>query len=198
MFIGDYEKDIAWSMNGIKGCKRFLERVIKLNDKVVSIDEYSPKLINLIHKTIKKVTDDILTMNYNTAVSSLMILANSYDDEVTITKKDYELLLTLLNPIAPHLTEELNEILGNTPICLGNWPTYEEQYLTEDIKEIGVQFNGKLIGSINIRVDADEEEALNIAGSYAKIANYLKNSRIDKIIYVPGRILNIVGKKTNI
>ena len=123
LFIGDYEKDAAWSDFGLKGCKRFLERVIRLKDKVVESTNYSPSLESIIHKTIKKVSSDLANMKYNTAVSSLMILTNAYEKEETITKDDYQVLLVLLNPIAPHLTEELNEQIGSkNKIVEMNWP----------------------------------------------------------------------------
>ena len=112
MFMGDYEQDVPWSTESLKGCKRFIEKVIRLKDKVVEGTSYTKDLEVIINKTIKKVENDLTTMRYNTAVSSLMILTNAYDEKETITKEDYHLLLTLLNPIAPHITEELNEMLG--------------------------------------------------------------------------------------
>ena len=111
MFIGDYSKDASWSENGLKGCKRFLDKVYRLKDKVSESNEYTSDLEVLINKTIKKVNEDIDTMNYNTAVSALMILVNAYESHDSISKKDYRVMLQLLNPIAPHITEELNEML---------------------------------------------------------------------------------------
>ena len=133
MFIGDYEKDAAWSENGLKGCKRFIDKIYRLKDKVNDSNEYTESLEILINKTIKKVTEDIDTMNYNTAVSALMILANAYDKLDTISRKDYRTLLVLLNPIAPHVTEELNEILNlGKPICESEWLTYDENKISDE------------------------------------------------------------------
>ncbi|MBQ6817120.1 MAG: class I tRNA ligase family protein, partial [Bacilli bacterium] len=122
MFMGDYEQDAPWSTDSLRGCKRFIEKVIRLKNKVTENEGYSKDLENLIHKSIKKVEYDINNMGYNTAVSTLMILANAYDNKDEITKNDYKVLLTLLNPIAPHITEELNEELGYEPICNSTWP----------------------------------------------------------------------------
>ena len=126
MFMGDYEQDAPWSTDSLRGCKRFIDKVIRLKDKVVEGKEYSKDLESLIHKSIKKIETDLTSMGYNTAVSTLMILLNAMEDEKSITKKDYETLLILLNPMAPHITEELNEMLENKPICLGKWPKYDE------------------------------------------------------------------------
>ena len=126
MFMGDYEQDAPWSTDSLKGCKRFLDRIVRLKDRVASGDEYSKNLETIIHQSIKKVTYDLSHIAYNTAVSTLMILLNKYEECEHITKKDYTLLLTLLNPMAPHITEELNESFGQKPICEGTWPEYDE------------------------------------------------------------------------
>ena len=125
MFMGDYEQSAPWSTDSLKGCKRFIDRIIRLKDKVVEGNKYSEKLETIIHQSIKKVTYDLSHIAYNTAVSTLMILLNKYEECEHITKKDYTLLLTLLNPMAPHITEELNESLGQSPICEGTWPEYD-------------------------------------------------------------------------
>ncbi len=195
LFIGDYTKDAAWSDNGLKGCKRFLDKVIRIKDKVTEGDEYSSSLENIIHKTIKKVTNDLSTMNYNTAVSSLMILSNEFDKCENISKKDYEILLILLNPIAPHVTEELFESLGNNKIIAElSWPTYDENKTVDDNLEIGVQINGKLRGTITISKDASKEDILKIAYENENVKKYTDNMNIVKEIVVPGKIVNIVVK----
>ena len=157
MFMGDYEQDAPWSTDSLKGCKRFLDRIVRLKDRVASGDEYSKNLETIIHQSIKKVTYDLSHIAYNTAVSTLMILLNKYEECEHITKKDYTLLLTLLNPMAPHITEELNESFGQKPICEGTWPEYDEAKTILNEKEIGVQVNGKLRGSIVVSIDDSED-----------------------------------------
>ena len=195
LFIGDYEKDAAWSDNGLKGCKRFLDRVERLQNKVVDGDNYSTDLEAIIHKTIKKVTNDLSTMNYNTAVSALMILTNAYEAQETITKKDYQLLLILLNPISPHITEELNEKLGfETKIVEMKWPEFDEQKTVETEVTIGVQVNGKLRGSIQVNDNMDEEEIKNLAFNESNVQRYVEGKEIIKTIVIPKKIVNIVVK----
>ena len=194
MFMGDYEQDVPWSTESLKGCKRFIEKVIRLKDKVVEGTSYTKDLEVIINKTIKKVENDLTTMRYNTAVSSLMILTNAYDEKETITKEDYHLLLTLLNPIAPHITEELNEMLGYKPICENAWPKYDEEKTIDKTKEIGVQVNGKLRSSIKINSDDSKETIESIALNDEKIKKNILDKEIVKVIVVPNKIVNIVVK----
>ncbi len=194
MFMGDYTQDAPWSTDSLKGCKRFIERVIRLKEKVIEKDEYSQNLETIIHKTIKKVEHDILNIAYNTAVSSLMILVNTYEEQENITKADYHVLLTLLNPIAPHITEELNESLGYEMICKSTWPTYDEEKTKERNFVIGVQINGKLRDEIQIELDEDKEKILEKALSQEKIKKYMEGKEIVKTIVVPNKIVNIVIK----
>ena len=194
MFMGDYEQDVPWSTESLKGCKRFIEKVIRLKDKVVEGTSYTKDLEVIINKTIKKVENDLTTMRYNTAVSSLMILTNAYDEKETITKEDYHLLLALLNPIAPHITEELNEMLGYKPICENAWPKYDEEKTIDKTKEIGVQVNGKLRSSIKINSDDTKETIESIALNDEKIKKNILDKEIDKVIVVPNKIVNIVVK----
>ena len=194
MFMGDYEQDVPWSTESLKGCKRFIEKVIRLKDKVVEGTSYTKDLEVIINKTIKKVENDLTTMRYNTAVSSLMILTNAYDEKETITKEDYHLLLTLLNPIAPHITEELNEMLGYKPICENAWPKYDEEKTIDKTKEIGVQVNGKLRSSIKINSDDTKETIESIALNDEKIKKNILDKEIVKVIVVPNKIVNIVVK----
>ncbi len=193
LFIADYEKDASWSETGLNGCKRFIDKVYRLKEKVISNNEYTIDLESLIHKTIKKVTNDITNMKYNTAVSALMILTNELDKKEHISKKDYKTLLLLLNPIAPHVTEELNEIceLGDKlHIC--SWPIYNEEKTIDKEIEIGVQVNGKLRGSIVIENDMDSKEVESIAINNENIKKYIGNNIIKKIIVIPNRIVNIL------
>ena len=195
MFIGDYEKDAAWSENGLKGCKRFIDKIYRLKDKVNDSNEYTESLEILINKTIKKVTEDIDTMNYNTAVSALMILANAYDKLDTISRKDYRALLVLLNPIAPHVTEELNEILNlGKPICESEWLTYDENKINDETVNIAVSVNGKLRATFSVTKDTDKYELLNIAKSQENVVKHIEGHEIIKEIVVPNKIVNIVIK----
>ena len=195
MFIGDYSKDAAWSENGLKGCYKFLNRVWNLQEKLNNNETYSKKLETIIHKTIKKVTNDLETLNYNTAVSALMILLNDMDKEESITRADYRVLLQLLNPFAPHLTEELNQkySLGDE-LAISSWPTYDEEKTISKEIEIGVQVNGKLRGAIKITKDAPKEEVESIALKEENVKKYIQDKEIVKVIVVPNRIVNIVIK----
>ena len=192
MFMGDYTQDAPWSTDSLRGCKRFIDKVIRLKNKVVDGDNYSPKLEPIINKTIKKVQGDLTRMAYNTAVSSLMILANSFEEAPSITKEDYHLLLTLLNPIAPHITEELNQELGFKPICESSWPEYDEYKTIDSEIEIPVQINGKLKGTIKVANDSDEETVKALA--HKELAELLDGKTIVKEIYVKNKIFNIVAK----
>ncbi|MBE5819418.1 MAG: leucine--tRNA ligase [Clostridiales bacterium] len=192
MFMGDYTQDAPWSTDSLRGCRRFIDKVIRLKDKIGDGEGYSKELESIIHKTIKKVQNDLTTMAYNTAVSSLMILANSYDDKASITKDDYHLLLTLLNPIAPHITEELNEMLGYAPLCETAWPAYDEAKTIDSEKEIPVQINGKVKATVKIALD--EEESSVKEKVHSAVENLLEGKNIVKEIYVKNKIYNIVVK----
>ena len=194
LFMGDYEQSAPWSTDSLKGCKRFIDRIIRLKDKVVEGNKYSEKLETIIHQSIKKVTYDLSHIAYNTAVSTLMILLNKYEECEHITKKDYTLLLTLLNPMAPHITEELNESLGQSPICEGTWPEYDEAKTILNEKEIGVQVNGKLRGSIVVNVDDSEDVIKDKALNNDNVKRHIEGLEIVKVIVIKGRIVNIVVK----
>lgn len=195
LFIGDYEKDAVWQETGLKGCRRFLDKVERVGQKINTNQGYSLALVNLIHKTIKKVTNDILTMKYNTAVSALMILANAYDEAEAITKEDYGTLLSLLNPIAPHLTEELNESYNlGKELTLVPWPTYDETKIIDQEITIGVQVNGKLRASITISKDETEAEVKAKALKEANVIKHIANQQVVKVIVIPQKIVNIVVK----
>ena len=194
MFMGDYEQSAPWSTDSLKGCKRFIDRIIRLKDKIVEGNKYSEKLETIIHQSIKKVTYDLSHIAYNTAVSTLMILLNKYEECEHITKKDYTLLLTLLNPMAPHITEELNESLGQSPICEGTWPEYDEAKTILNEKEIGVQVNGKLRGSIVVNIDDSEDVIKDKALNNDNVKRHIEGLEIVKVIVIKGRIVNIVVK----
>lgn len=195
MFIGDYEKEVAWSEQGLNGCKRFIDRVVRIGEKVTDKNGYSEKLENLIHKTIKKVTEDIDTMKFNTAVSALMILLNKFEEQEEITKDDYRTFLILFNPIAPHITEELNEKynLGEA-ICKSSWPKYDEAKTIDEEKEIAVQVNGKVRATIKINVNEDEESIKEKALKEENVKNHTDGKEVVKVIVIKGKIVNIVVK----
>ena len=194
MFMGDYQMDAPWSTDSLRGCKRFIEKVIRLKDKVNKETGYSIDLESIQHKTIKKVTNDMTTMGYNTVVSSLMILANAYDSKDEITPLDYNLLLTLLNPMAPHITEELNEQIGFKPICERKWPTYDEEKTIDEEKEIGVQVNGKLRATIKVNINDSEEMLKEKALAEENVKKFTEGKEIIKVIAIKGKIVNIVVK----
>ena len=195
MFIGDYEKEVAWSEQGLNGCKRFIDRVVRIGEKVNNETGYTKVLETLIHQTIKKVTEDIDAMKFNTAVSALMILLNEYEKQETISKEDYRILLMLFNPIAPHITEELNEQynLGDT-ICNSPWPVYDEEKIIEQEKEIAVQVNGKVRATISINIDDNEDIIKEKALSAENVKNHTDGKEIVKVIVIKGKIVNIVVK----
>ena len=194
MFMGDYQMDALWSVDSLRGCKRFIDKIIRLKDKVNDIDGYTQSLEVLQNKTIKKIEYDMTHMGYNTVISSLMILANAYDNLDSITKEDYHLLIKLLNPIAPHITEELNEQLGYKPICEASWPTYDEEKTIDDVISIAVQVNGKVRGTIDVNMEDDDNSIKEKALNNSNVMKHIDGKEIVKIIVVKGKIVNIVVK----
>lgn len=193
MFIGDYAKDAAWNENGLKGCRKFLNRVWALQDKVTDKEEYTKSLESALHKAIKKVTHDIETLDYNTAVSALMILLNEMDKESSITRLDYRIMLQLLNPFAPHITEELWSKYGTGKLlAYETWPEYDESKTIDDTIELPVQMNGKLKGTVMISLDSDEQTVKDKV--HSELAELLSDKNIVKEIYVKNKIFNIVVK----
>lgn len=193
LFIGDYQQDVSWSTDSLRGCKRFLDRVERLGERLNSETEYTDEV--LINKTIKKVTTDLLSMKYNTAVSSLMILLNSFEKLDSISKKDYRTMLHLLNPIAPHITEELNERynLGEV-LCKSSWPVYEEDKLVDEVFTLVVQINGKVRGKLEVDNSISEEEMKRKALELDNIKKYIEGKEIVKVIVVPKKLVSIVVK----
>ena len=195
MFMGDYQQDAPWNTDSLRGCKRFLDRVYRLSEKLNDKEGYTKELESIQNKTIKGIEYDIEKMGYNTYVSKLMILSNEYDKCESITKDDYRLLMVLLNPVAPHITEELNERfkLGEE-ISHSTWPIYDESKMVEDTYEIGVQVNGKVRGSIIVNVDATEEEIKEIALAQENVQKHLEGKEIVKSIIIPKKIVSFVVK----
>ena len=194
LFMGDYTAAAPWNDDSVKGCKRFLERVAGLTD-IMTAKEEDSKLESLVHKTIKKVGDDIEAMKYNTAIAALMTLINEFGKAGTITKFDVETFIKLLSPFAPHLTEEMWESLGHkTLLAVTPWPEYDEKKTVDSTVEIGVQFNGKSRGTVVIPADADKDAAVAAVKDSGKFAAQLDGKQIVKEIYVPGRIINLIVK----
>lgn len=194
MFIGDYQMDAAWSTDSLRGCKRFIDKIIRMKDNLNDKSGFTESLESIQNKTIMKIEYDMMHMGYNTVISSLMILANAYDALDSITKEDYRLLLTLLNPIAPHITEELNEEIGYEPICETSWPVYDEAKTVETTKEIAVQVNGKVRGTITISIDDDEDMIRQKALECENVVRHIDGKEIVKVIVIKGKIVNIVVK----
>jgi leucyl-tRNA synthetase len=194
MFMGDYQMDAPWSVESLKGCRRFLDKIIRLKEKVNNEEGYTESLVVLQNKTIKKIEYDMTHMGYNTVISSLMILANAYDNLDSITKEDYHLLLQLLNPAAPHVTEELNEQLGYKPICESEWPVYDDEKTIDTTREIAVQVNGKVRGTIQIFIEDDENSIKEKALENENVRKHLDGKEIVKVIVIKGKIVNIVVK----
>ena len=195
MFIGDYTMDAAWSENGLKGCKRFLDRVYRLKDKVNDSLSYTKELEIKINQTIKKVTDDMNSMKYNTAVSALMILLNKMEEMDSISKLDYKIFLMLLNPICPHITEELYSKIGmNDHIYNSLWPKYDSSKLEEDIITVVVQVNGKVRGKLSVNSDINADDLKNLAFDIDNVKTYVDGKEIVNVIVVPKKLVNIVVK----
>lgn len=193
MFIGDFSSTAIWSDEGVRGCRKYLERVYNMIDLVEDGDQYSKDLEVSIHQTIKKVTEDYENLKFNTAVASLMSLSNDMRAAGKITKADFKTYITLLNPVAPHITEELWEMAGfEGKLNQTSWPSYDEKKLVKDEFEMPVQINGKVRGKVIMPIDANKDDALEAAKSDSNIKNHIADKEIRKIIYVPGKILNIV------
>ena len=207
MFMGPFEQTIARSTNGIKGVKKLLDKIIGLYDKIPSLDkgraregfeaaegEGLPRPIDTLkHQTIKKLTEDIDEFKFNTGISQLMIFVNALTDLPAIDKSTFQDLILLIAPFAPHLAEEFWEKLGNeySIFTTGKWPTYDTSKLVADLVKIGVQINGKVRGTIEISPSATQDEVMKIVKQDEKLLARL-TSEPKKIIYIPGKILNIV------
>ncbi|MDD7543599.1 MAG: leucine--tRNA ligase [Peptoniphilaceae bacterium] len=194
MFIGDFEKSAPWTEQGVQGCRRYLERVWRLAELVNDEDRYSDDLSILMNQTVKKVTDDYEALKFNTAIAQLMMLSNEFRQKGSITKKEWEAYLILLNPVAPHITEELWETAGFSGHIATDvqWPDYDESKLVGDTIEMPVQVNGKVRGQLRISPNATKEEVLAEAEKTEAIQRQIRDKNILKVIFVPGKILNIV------
>ncbi len=193
MFMGDFSSMAIWSDEGVRGCRKYLERVFNLNEIVEDGDSYSKDLEVVINQTIKKVSEDYENLKFNTAIAQLMTLLNEMKAKGKITRKDFKTYLILLNPVAPHMTEELWEMMEfDGELNQASWPSYDEDKLTFDSFEMPVQINGKVRGKVLMANDASKDDAVNAAKEDTNIKSYIEGKEIRKIIYVPGKILNIV------
>ena len=195
MFVGDFEKAAPWNPQGVKGCKRFIDRVWSLQEIVNDKDGYSPELETLMHKTIKKVTEDIDSLGFNTAIAAMMTLVNEMVKLGSVSRDDLKTLTLLFNPFAPHMTEELWEVMnfGGT-VTDQKWPAFDESKCVENEVEIAVQVNGKIKARINVPADIEQADALAKAKSDEKVAAEIAGKTIVKELYVKGRLVNIVVK----
>lgn len=194
MFIGAFELSASWSMEGVKGCRKFLERVWKLQDMLIEGDSYRENLETKIHQTIKKVSNDFESLKFNTAIAAMMSLVNDFYKEKSINKAEYATLILLLNPVAPHMTEELWESIYGGRAYQQKWPEYDEAKTVESNVEIAVQINGKVKATLGVALDEDEESVKAKAHAISAIAELMAGKNVVKEIYVKGRILNIVVK----
>ena len=196
MFIGDFEKAAPWSPSSIRGCRRFVDRFWNLQNILVEGDTIRPELEGVFNKTIKKVGDDIENIKFNTAIASLMALINDVTTFGSINKKELSIFAILLNPFAPHVTEEVWECcnLGDGILAEQKWPEYDESKCVDETIEIAVQVNGKIKAKLNIPVDAEQKEVLALAKADENVAKAINSMTIVKEIYVKGRIVNIVVK----
>ena len=193
MFIGDFEKAAPWNSDSIKGCKRFIEKYWNLQEKVKDGNEYSPEHEALMHKTIKKVTYDIDNLKANTAIASMMTLVNEFSQK-GCNKAELKTLTILLNPFAPHVTEEMWQVMNfGGMVNEAHWPTYDEEKTKENSVEIVIQVMGKVRSKLTIPVDMPKDEVLAAAKADAKIAELLDGKEIKKEIYVPGKLVNFVA-----
>ncbi|MCI8908191.1 MAG: leucine--tRNA ligase [Angelakisella sp.] len=195
MFIGDFEKTAPWSPKSIKGCKRFLDRVWSLQEKMTPEEGYSPELESAFHKLVKKVGEDIESLKFNTAIAAMMSVLNQMDEKGSVTKGELRAFITLLNPFAPHLTEEMNEAMGEkTLLARAPWPQYDPAKCVDQKVEMVVQICGKIKARITVAAEATQEEVTAIAKEEPGVKAALEGKAILKEIFVKGKLLNIVAK----
>jgi leucyl-tRNA synthetase len=195
MFIGDFEKTAPWSSSSIKGCKRFLERVWGMTEMVTSEEGYSPELEGAFHKLIRKVGEDIENLKFNTAIAAMMTVLNQIYDKGSITRGELFTFITLLNPFAPHITEEMNEVLGGEGMLAhARWPEYDPAKCVDDTVEMVVQICGKIKARITVPADASQEDVTAVAKAEPAVKEALEGKQILKEVFVKGKLLNIVAR----
>ncbi|MBH41674.1 MAG: leucine--tRNA ligase [Candidatus Magasanikbacteria bacterium] len=194
MFMGPFDQVAEWDTNGLVGVKRFLDRIWLLQTKVSDSTPENPEAQSALHKTIKKVSEDIESMSFNTAVAKMMELSHTFQKLDTIPKRYFEKFILLLSPFAPHISEQMWQNLGNiNTIVYESWPAYKEEYLQEEEVTIAIQVNGKLRATITVNADSSEEDITAAAKTDAHIVPWLAEKVIKKVIYVPGKLVNIVA-----
>ena len=196
LFMGDYEQAAPWSENSMKGCKRFIDRIWNLQEILVDGDEYSAELSSAFHKTTKKVSEDIESLKYNTAIAALMTLINAIYAKGSINKAELKTFLLLVNPFAPHITEEVYSVVFGTDTLLAQtkWPEYDEAKCKDDTIEIAVQVNGKIKARLNVPAEAEQDEVLAMCHEDENVKNAISSMNIIKEFYVKGKLVNIVVK----
>jgi leucyl-tRNA synthetase len=193
MFIGPFDSQLPWSTDGIIGSRRFVEKVWRLQEKVSDDKNNDRPYENTLHKTIKKVGEDIESFNFNTAISAMMICLNEMEKSEKVYKEDFEKFIQILSPFAPHITEEIWSILGNKSIIQeSGWPEFDPKKLVSETIKLMVQVNGKVRGELIVSRDIEEKEAFELAKSSESVAKWLGNGEIIKVIFVPNRLINIV------
>ena len=194
LFMGDYEQAAPWNEDSMKGCKRFLDRVWGLQDILTNGDTFRPEMTAVMHRTIKKVSEDIEAMKFNTAIASMMTLLNTIYENGSINRAEYGALLRILNPFAPHMTEEIYQNVFGKILSEQSWPAYDDALCVEKTVEMAVQVNGKLRGRIRVPTDADAETVLGIAKADEVVGAALAGKTLVKEIVVPNKIVNLVVK----
>ena len=196
MFMGPFDQTANWSMESIRGCGKFLDRVWNLQDMLIEGEHFRPETEKMMHKAIKKVSSDIEEMKFNTSVSTFMTMVNEFYRLKTINKAEFETFLTLLNPFAPHMTEEINKLIGNEKaLSTKNWPEFDEEKAKDDVINLPIQVNGKLRQTLQIPANLEETEIKEKVHDDETIKRFIENQEIVKEIYVKNKIYNIVIKK---
>ena len=194
MFMGDYTASAPWNESGVKGCKRFLDRVAALTD-IAKGSGVTPKLESVMHKTVKKVSQDIEDMKFNTAIAAMMTLLNEINNVGTMTVDELSTFVRLLCPFAPHLCEEIWEQIGGKGLCsLAAWPEYDESKCVDNEIEIAVQVNGKVRDRFTVPADIDAQSAIAAAKELEKVKEFTDGMAFIKELYVPGKLVNLVVK----
>ena len=195
MFIGDFEKAAPWNTSSIKGCKRFLDRLWNLSEKVLPGEGIRAELEGIVNRTIKKVGEDIENLKHNTAIAAMMSLLNELEAAGGATRAELEVLVQLTNPFAPHITEEVWERMGHSDqLAYHPWPSYDETKCVESTVEIAVQVNGKLRARLTVAADIAKEDAIAAAKAEPSVAAALEGKTVVKEIFVPGKLVNLAAK----
>ena len=194
MFMGAFDQAIPWSTEGARGCRRFLDRVWRMMEMMNDEPGISDDMAYDVHSTIKKVSEDFERMKFNTAIAAMMSLVNQFYSKGSITKGEMGVLIRLLNPVAPHITEEINALTGcvNGELLHAEWPKYDESKLVKATVEIALQVNGKIRGKLNVPSDLTRENAEAYLKALPEVQAVIEGKTVRKLVFVPGRLVNIV------